>query len=257
MTTELWSALAAALLAAAAASSGLALFGVRGPWRRTLVAARAASLVLLAVALGLAISAQGEPSPFDLRQLALALGLAMIIASLGLAWRRDTDGAGPVQDLVAGSLVLAAGLAIRPGGTPLTCAQRSLPFAAYWGLLILGAGALLLAGSTVLDLGLAAIVRRGERRLPPADAAFLGLVAVGGGLAISAWWSWRTMGSLLSGDARQVWLAATWLVASMGLLAWPLERQGRRAAAILALVAAVMALVGLLAIPELQRMWGL
>jgi len=264
MMIELWAALAAGLLVAAAVSSGLGLFGARAPWRRMPGVIRAASLVPLAVALGLAIVAQGEPSPFDLRQLALALGLAMVLAGLGLAWRQGTAGGGPVQDLVAASLVLAAVLAIRPGGTPLACAQRTLPFAAYWGLFGLGGGALLLAGSTALDLGLAAIVPDGGRRQLPADAyrqladaAFLGLIAIGGGLAISAWWSWRTLGSLLSGDPRQAWLAATWLVVSMGLLAWPLEHRGRRAAAALVLVTAAMALVGLLAVPELQQMWGL
>jgi hypothetical protein len=90
-----------------------------------------------------------------------------------------------------------------------------------------------------------------------ADATFLGLAAVGAGLAISIWWSWRTAGGLLSGDPRQTWLGATWLVAGMSLLAWPLERRGQRIAAALALVAAVMALLGLLAIPELQQLWGL
>jgi len=228
------------------------------------MAARAASLLPLAAALGLAVLAHGEPSPFDLRQLALGLGLALVLAGLALAWRHGTAGAGPVQDLVALSLVLAAVLAIRPGGTLLTCVQRSLPFGAYWGLFVLGSGGLLLAGGTALDLGLAALVPGSERRLPRTDAyrqlagaAFLGLAAVGGGLAISACWSWRMAGSLLSGDPRQTWLGATWLVAGMGLLAWPLERRGPRVAAVLAVVAAVMALVGLLAIPELQRLWGL
>lgn len=264
MTTELWSALAALLLAAAAVSSGLALLGAAGPWRRILVVARAVSLLPLAVALALAVTAQGELSPFDLRQLALALGLAMVLAGLGFAWRHDTAGSGPVQDLVALGLVLAAVLAIRPGATPLTCVQRSLPFAAYWGLFVLGSGGLLLAGGTALDLGLAAVVPGSEQRVSQtgayrqlAGATFLGLVALGGGLALSALWSWQMAASLLSRDPRQTWLGATWLVAGMALLTWPLERPSPRVAAAMTVVAAAMALVGLLAVPELWQLWGL
>lgn len=260
MTIELWAALAAVLLTAAAAvSSSLALLGMRGPWRRVVVAARAVSLIPLA----LAITAHGEPSPFDLRQLTLGLGLAMPLIGLGLAWRHGTAGAGPVHDVVVLSLVLAAILAIHPGGSPLNCVQRSFPFWSYWGLFVLGSGSILLAGSTALDLALGAIVPGGERRAPRADsyrlladAAIAALVAVGGGLVINAWWSWHTTGSPLGGDPRQTWMGATWLVAGMSLLAWQLERRGARIAAVLVVVAAVMALVGLLAVPDLQRLWS-
>lgn len=262
MTIELWATLAALLLAAA--SSSPILLGVRGPWRRVVVAARATSLVPLALALGLAVAAHGQPSPFDLRQLALGLGLAMPLIGLALAWRHGAAGAGPVHDLVVLGLVLAAIGAIRPGGVALNCVEHSLPFWSYWGLFVLGAGSMLVAGSAALDLALAAIAPVGQRHTPRADsyrlladAAFVSLVAVGAGLVISTWWSWHTTGSLLSGDPRQTWMGATWLAAGMSLLAWPLERRGARIAAALAVVAAVMALVGLLAVPDLQRLWSM
>jgi hypothetical protein len=264
MTVELWAALAALCFSAAALSSGLARIGQRGAWRRLVVPARAAGLIALAIAVALAIGVHGEPSPFDLRQVALGLGLAASAAGFGLAWRHGVAGAGPVQDLVMVGLVLVAILAIRPGGSALNCMQRWLPFWLYWGLFVLGAGELLLAGSVAWDLALEAIwpgdrrwaVRANAHRLLT-DAMAGALVTLGGGLTISVWWSWRTMGSLSGGDSRQIWMGATWLVGSMSLLAWQSERRGARIAAALAFLAALMALFGLLAVPDLQRLWSL
>ncbi len=264
MTVELWGALAALFFAAAGVTSGLARFEQRRFWRRMVVPARAAGLIALTVSLALAVADQGEPSPFDLRQVALGLGLAASATGLVLAWRHGVAGAGPVQDLVIMSLVLAAILAIRPGGSSLSCVQQWLPFWVYWGLFVLGAGGLLLAGSGAMDLALEAIrpreqrwAARAETHRLLADAILGALLALGGGLAISIWWSWHTMGSLSSGDPRQTWMGATWVVGSMSLLAWPSERRGARAAAILAFLAAAMAVFGLLAIPDLQRLWSL
>jgi hypothetical protein len=264
MTVELCAALAALLSAVAAASSGLAHSDVKGPWRRLVLPARAAGLVPLAVALALTIIAHGEPSPFDLRQVALGLGSVTLIIGLVLAWRRGVAGTGPVQDLLMMSLVLVAILAIQPGGSLLACEQHWLPFWIYWVLFLLGVGGTLSAGSVALDLALEAIwpgeqrwaVRTDAHRLL-VDATGWALVSLGAGLSLSLWWSWRTMGNLFGGDARQTWLGATWLVVATSLLAWRSERRGAQIAAVLSILAASMALFGLLAIPDLLRLWSL
>lgn len=264
MIVEVWAALAALLFVVAAVSSGLARSELKGPWRRTVLPARAAGLVLLAIALILVTIAHGEPSPFDLRQVALGLGLATSALGLGLAWRHGVARTGPVQDLAMVALVLVTILAIRPGGPLLGCEEHWLPFWIYWGLFLLGAGGTLLAGSVALDLALEAIWPGEQRWNARTDAYRLltaatgwALVILGGGLSLSLWWSWRTMGSLTGGDARQTWLGATWLVVSMSLVAWQSERRGARIAAALSILAASMALFGLLAIPDLQRLWSL
>jgi hypothetical protein len=123
---------------------------------------------------------------------------------------------------------------------------------------------MLLAGSVALDLAVEAIWpaaqgwtgRAGVHRLL-AEATLGASVALGGGLAISVWWSWYTIGSLSGGDPRQTWMGATWLVLSMSLLGWQSERRGVRTAAVLACLAAAMALFGLLAVPDLQRLSNL
>ena len=260
MRIELWAGLAAFFFALAGVGGGLQRFGIRGPWRWLTLAARAAGLVFLAVDLSLVVVAHGEPSPFDLQQLALALALALSGISLALTLRRGA--AGLVQDLLVLALVLAAMLAIRPGGPLLSCLQRSPVFLSYWGLFVLGSGSALLAGSAALDLALQAALPGGESPSPAglrgllAGATLGALVTLGAGLTTSLWWAWHMLGSLSDGDPRQVWLAATWLVAGSSLLAWQWERHSVRLAAGLALLAAVMALFGLLAIPELQRLWS-
>ncbi len=263
MKIELWAALAALLYAAAAVSSGLARSKRQGAWRRVALATRIAGLVPLAVALTVAIMDHGEPSPYDLRQLALWLGLAASLVGLALPWRQGNTEAGPVQDVVLLSLLVAALLVIRPGGRPLTCVERWFPFWTYWGLFLLGSGSILVAGSAALDLALGAFLpgdqlwttRAGSYRLL-ANATLGSLVALGGGLTLAVWWAWRTAGSLSAGDPRPTWMGATWLLVGMSLLAWQLQRRGARIAAILAIVAAAMALFGLLAVLDLQRLWG-
>jgi hypothetical protein len=264
MIVEVWAALAALLFAVAAASSGLAHSGLKGRWHRMVLPARAAGLVLLTIALILAIMAHGEPSPFDLRQVALGLGLGTSALGLGLAWRHRVVGTGPVQDLAVVGLALVTILAIHPGGPLLSCEEQWLPFWVYWGLFLLGAGGTLLAGCVALDLALEAIWPGEQRRTartdahrPLTDATGWALIVLGDGLSLSLWWSWRTMGDLSGGDARQTWLGATWLVVSMSLMAWQSERRGARVAAALSILAASMALFGLLAVPDLQRLWSL
>jgi hypothetical protein len=264
MMVEVWAALSALFFAAAAVTRGLEHSELQGPWRRIVLPARAAGLVAVAAALALTVMAHGEPSPFDLRQVALGLGLATSAVGLCTTWRKDAPAIGPVRDLFLVSLILAAILAIQPGGALLRCAERCVSFGVYWGLFVLGSGGALFAGSVTLDLALDSIWPKGHRWMARAEAYRLltgvtlgALVILGIGLSLSVWWSWRAMGSLSGGDPRQTWMGATWLVLSMSLLAWQSERRGARVAGALAVLAASMVLFGLLALPDLQRLWGL
>lgn len=263
MTTELLTLLGAMLFAAAAVSGGLAHFGHQRPWRRVVLASRIAGLVPLSLALTMTVAAHGGPSPYDLRQMALGLGLATVLVGLALAWRHGAAAVGPVLDLIVLGLVLAGLLVIQPGGPALDCVERWFPFWTYWGLFLLGSGSTLAAGSAALDLMLGTLLpgdrlwtARASSHRVLANATLGTLVILGGGLALAAWWSWRSGSSLAAGDPRQTWMGATWLAAAMSLLAWQLERRGERTATALAVLAAAMALFGLLALPDLQRLWS-
>jgi hypothetical protein len=260
MTIDSWAILAAALMALAAGFSGLILLEIRGPWRWLAVVARLAGVVILALALMASAEARGEWSPFDLQQVALALALAAVALGLLLTWLRRIQEAGLVLDLAVLVLVLLAAFAIYQGGPRLSCDQRSLLFGVRWALFLLGAGGALIMGTLALTLVLAiALPGRaspGPLRRLLADATFSTLLALGLGLVASVCWSWRAAGSLGGGDARLGWMAATWLVAGMSLLAWQMERRAGRWATALAAMAAAIALVGLLVVPDLMRLWG-
>jgi hypothetical protein len=268
MTLEVWLALGAAgLLAVAALVQGVAFW--RGWASGNLVAAgvRVAAAVALAVALVLAAGAHGQWSPIDLRQVVLGLALAALLVQLVLAWRIRSPGVSLVVDLVALSLILVGTLAVGPGGPPLNCIQRAVPFQVQWVLLIVGAAAALVAGSTGLALalylwlsrrrGLFPFVRRSDLYVSLKEATRLALVTLWGGLAVGAWWAWQALGALSSGDAREGWMAIACLVAAASLLAWRLERRAARWAAVLAVAAAAAALFGLLAVNDLRMLWGL
>jgi hypothetical protein len=129
------------------------------------------------------------------------------------------------------------------------------------GLVLVAAGALLLAGGAGAILAIRALFvmlrmvpRHGVSQRGGLWAALhqllfhttaLGLVALGAGLVLSVWWSWRSLGTLTSGEQRAEWMAIIWLVAAMGLLA---RRTGQRWAlwtvglAILAAALVVLAL---------------
>jgi hypothetical protein len=256
MTPEIWVALAAFLLAVAAIAGGLVTFKVRGRWGLVVIGARAAAAMVLAVALIYAVITQGEWTPLDAGQMVLGLLLAMLAIHLALAWRLRIGDTGPAVDVVALVLLLGGALTIQPEPIVLSCFQRALPYQVQWGLLLLGGGSVLVAGNAGLMAALHRISRsRGWNvQLPDraelygllTQAIFLALVALGGGLTVSVWWSWRTVGVLTAGDPRVIWLVVVWLIAGMSLLAWKLEAHRERWVAGLATLAAVIVLLGLL-----------
>jgi hypothetical protein len=259
MTIEFWLLLGAiALLAVATVIRGVALFKGQGWWDPVAVGARLGASVVLVVVLILSISVQGGWSPFDLRQVVLGLALATVCVHLGLLWRGGVDGAGPVVDLLVLILLLLEAFVIRPVASVLACPEPMTAVYVQWSLFLLGIGSAVVAGSASLLLVLRGlgVVRRLDLQLPTgADlyvflrwATALALVAVGGGLAVSAWWAWRSVGSLTSGDPREVWMASVWLVIGMSLLSWELERRPGRWAAALALVAATAGIFFLVAL---------
>jgi hypothetical protein len=256
MTPEIWVAIAAALLAIASVAGGLAMFAVRGPWDAVTIGARVAAVAALVVALVAAAIVQHQWTAAEPQQAMLSLIVAMLAVHLVLAWRLGTGSAGPVVDVVALVLSLASVIAIRPGAPWLTCVQHAPLFQAQWVLFSLGGGSVLVAGSAGLMLAMRkGLAGRGwDLRLPGrvplydllTQATFLALVALGGGLTISAWWAWRTSGMLAGGNPREAWMAVTWLIAAMSLLAWQLDGRRGRWAAGLVLLAAAAVLVGLL-----------
>lgn len=268
MALEAWVALSAGiLLAVTIVAQGLALSRVRGRWDLVAIGTSVGAAVLLATTLILTVREHERWSPFDLQQMALSLALMTLIIHLVLAWRAGTIKTGLVVDLVVLVLALMVVIAIRPGGSPLNCIQRAFPFQLQWILFLLGAGGATVAGGTALMLALRIwLVERGSalrlpRRVdfyvPLKQAARLVLAALGSGLVVGSWWAWQTMGVLTSGDPREEWMAVTWLVAALSLLAWRLEKWAGRWAAGLAVVAAIVALFGLLILLDMRRLLGL
>jgi len=258
MATEMWAvATAAVLLAAAAGFSAAALAGKGRPWLPLSATARGGSIVALGVALYLATTGRGGWSPLDLWQVTVSLSLATVAAHLALSWALGAGAGVPIADAVAAVLAVMAWLAIRPGGEDLGCIQRALPYRAEWILFLAGSGAALVAGSAglaaVLPWHLAGV---GARRLL-AGGGFLAILAVGAGAVAGLWWTWQSTGTLQAADARESWMAVVWLLAAMSVAGWQLERGADRWAAGLALVAGSAAILGLLALPDLQRLMGL
>jgi len=175
---------------------------------------------------------------------------------LVLAWRVGAGSAGPVVDIVALALSLLIVIVFEGSAQGLACGPQSPLPQATWVLFSLGGGSVLVAGSAgllVAVLGL--LVWRGmvpglRGRIVVYDllaqATLLGLVALGSGLIISAWWAWRTSGLLADGTPRQVWMAIAWLITAASLLAWQLDRRRAWWAAGLALAASAAALAGML-----------
>jgi hypothetical protein len=267
MVLETATALSAAgLLVVASVARGLAFLKGERLWRLFTVGARLAAAVALAVTLVLVARALGEWSPFQLQEVALGLALAALCSHLVLTRRCGMDGAGPAADLFSCALIVWSAWAVRPGGPLLALAQRAVAFGVGWLLLVIGGGSAIVAGSTSLMLGLRVLRPGGSPsvRLPPVadfyaflrNATALVVIALGAGLVVSLWWSWRTLGSASSGDPREAWLAGTWLLAGASLLAWQLKRRAGRWAAGLAGAAAVFAIVGLLAVAESSQVLG-
>lgn len=266
MTPERWLALAAGgLLTVATVGSGLALRSDRRRGKMLAVGARLAALAALLAALVLAAARSGGWSPFDLQQAALGWVLATVTIQLALTWRLGADGAGPVVDLVALALTLTVAFIIWPGAQPTTCTQDSSLLLVQWASLLVGAGAVVVAGSAGLTLALYAALAGRDWRLPRRSrpravlkqATELALVALGLGLTVGAWWSWWATGALAGGDPRVTWLAATWLLSAMSLLAWRLDHRPVRWAAGLAVAAAAAAGFGLLVVTDLTHLLGM
>jgi len=245
-----WLVLGSALLLALAAVAR-----VLG-WDLVAVGSRAGAAAVLVAALILSILNNGGWSPFVLGQLSLCLALAMLLSDLVLVWRLGVDGASPVVDVLA-LFVLFMGVWVVGFDAPaLTCSQQSPPFYAQWVLFLFGVGAVLVSGSAGLLLYLRVLLVRGgwAGGLPPGHdlqaflrhSSALALVALGAGLTVGVWWAWQEMGSLYGGDPREIWMASTWLASVMSLLSWQIGKRSGLWAAGLAIVAAIIGLVGLL-----------
>lgn len=270
MATEIWLALGAGgllVLAVVAQASALSRGSGTRPWTAVAAGARVGAVLLLAAALITSGIATGEWLPFDSARVALSLALTMLIIDLLLAWRLGVDGGGPLLDLVSLALISLGAFALHPPGPPLTCAQQATPFRIEWILLLLGAGATLVAGCGGLMLALYAVLDwLGWGVWAPdwdrvygflKQATMLSLVLLGAGLTVGVWWAWRTGALLIGDDPRLGWLAVTWLVAATSLLAWRLGRRAGRWAAVLAVLAGATAIFGLLVAPELVRvLWA-
>ena len=267
MTPEIWGTVATILLVIAAVTSGIGLFRVQRPWVTVAALARATGAASAAIALALAVLAQGAWSPAEMRPEMLSLVLAMLCIQMIFSWQLGIRSTGPVSDLGAVALILLGLFVNWPASQPPTCAQRSVAFGAQWVLFLLGSGSILVAGSASLMLALRkGLFTWGKRpRLPAheelysllAQASSLALVALGSGLIVSMWWAWRTMGTLASGDPREVWLAIAWLAAAMSQLAWHLEGHRGRWVAGLAFVAASCVVFCLVSLAQIQSLLGI
>jgi len=264
MTAEIWELASVLLLAVAIAGGTLAFFVSHSRWRLIATGARLGALGALIGALVFSMVAQGQWSPFNLHQLAVSLAIASLAAGLILVRAWDLMTPDPVLDASILAIVLTAMLTIRPGGPVLDCAQRDILFGGQWVLFVLGAGSAIMAASTALAWTLRRISRlealrwtsSGDPSRPLLEAVLVALLSLGAGLVLSVLWAWQTYGSLSTGDPRQGWMAGAWLVAAMSLVACQLERRNRVWASVLAGIAGAAVLFGLLAILDLQRLWG-
>lgn len=265
MTIELWLAVgAAALLVVAGAARVAALRTGSRRGNSVALGARLAAAAVLLASLVVAALTRGGWSALDLQQVALGLAEAATIIHLAIGLRSKEKAGNPVADMVALTLVLIAVLAIRPGVPPTACIHHTLMVQVQWIAFLLAGGAIIVAASAGLMLALAAALAGRGWALPRRDALHTelkestkaGLVILSIALTLTAVWSWRTMGALTSGDPRETWMAATWLIAAMSVQAWHLPSRPARWAACLAVAAAGIALFALLALPDLVRVIG-
>ena len=271
MSPETWAlAVAAVLLTAAVVVEVTVLMtGSPGAGRRLLpglwlAAAAAAALV---AALVLAVADRQAWSPFDLQQIAISVATATEVIYLALAVGLRVSGGGLPVGLTVLALTVFAWLGIGPGGSAPDAIQRGLAVQSQWVCFIAGSGSAIVAGCAGLALAVRAwLIGRGRELAWPrrADlhrllnvAAWLAAVALAAGLAVGTWWAWQATGSPGTGDPRVAWLAAAWLVALMSVWTYRLgERSGRWAAGF-SVVAAALAIAGLLAVTDLRLILGL
>jgi len=266
MTIEIWLALGAAAMLAAA--SIVRVWALRtGSERQNLVAwgARLAAAAILFASLILASAPRGGWSAFDLQQVALGLALAVTVIHLALNWRPADRGGNPLADVMVLLILLITALAIQPGVPPADCIHHTSMIQAQWIIHLLGSSAIITAGCAGLMLALAAALAGRGWVLPPRvnlhaqikEPTAAGLILLGAGIVLNAGWSWRAMGSLTSGDPRETWMIVIWLLAAMSLQAWQLGGKAARWAAGLAIAATAAVLFALLALPDLSRLLGI
>ena len=263
---DMWSLVAALSLGAGAIVGGLAAFRKEQLWARLFVAVRVASVAALAVALAGRVLTLGWWSAYDWEMSLLTLGLSLLIVHSVLAWFLKVENPGPLVELVGLGLLLTILVGASVGVPILTCPQWLAPFQIQWILFLLGGGSLLASGCMGLTVILYRAVQRSGRSLylaPSEDlyallvrAAMLALVALGSGLTVSLWWAWHTLGTLTGGDPRAEWMALTWLLTAMSLLAGQLDRHRRSWVIALAVIAASNLLFGWLFLVGVQDLLG-
>lgn len=266
MMADVWTIVAAVSLAVGAIAGGLAVLWGGRVWARVFVAVRATSMVALTVAILGRVITLGQWSPYDQGLGLLGLVLAMLLVHSLLAWLLKVEIPVPLVEL-AGLGLLLAGAAGLPAGAPLlACPQTVMPVQIQWVLFLLGGGSLLTAGCMGLTvvLGRAAFSRGRDLHQAASEdlvallvrATMLALVALGSGLIVGLWWAWQTLGTQTSGDPRAEWMAVTWLLAAMSLLAGQLERHTRWWVIGLAVLAASNMLFGWLLLVGVQDLLG-
>ena len=258
----IWLGLAAFLLAVAVVGNSLSLVRAKGRWIVVAAGTAAAAAIALTVALvvhGLSPSQTLAPRAslaLDPQQVLLGLVLAMLLAQLILAWRLQVEAASLVVDLAALILVLIAAFLPQAGESGLYCQQAALPTYFQWVWILVGAGGLAVAGSAGLTLALrAGLAQRGPsvhwpRRIDlhalVKRATALALFSLGFGLAVHLLGAWRLVGASTFLEPPAGWTLVALLVAAMSYLARRIQGRWGRWTAGLAMVAALVAFLGLL-----------
>ncbi len=263
MAIESWLALGAGfLLAAGIAIQGLVMVRLLVYPALGIGGIRVAAAVLLAVAWSLAARSWGQWIPYDPKQATLGLAFGTLAVLLALeAWLRVV-GAGWVTDILVLALSIVA-ITVKSGAGQLVLVNQATAFYLQWCLLLVGTGAVTVAGGTGLVLALRAAIseRSPNLRLPqPAglytllrQGAALAWLALGSGVLLATWRAWRATWSLAGSAMHEGWMAAVWLIVGAGLLSWGLGKRAWQWAACLALLATTLAIIGMLAVPGLLR----
>lgn len=263
MATSGWLALGAGLLLAAGIMIRLLVVVARTARPAlSITGIRVAASLLLGVAWVLAARSSGQWTPFDARQATLGLALSILVFVLALgAWLRGS-GAGSVTDAFV--LVLSiVGVAVGPGSNQPPLLHPGPADYLQWSVFLAGTGAVTVAGGTGLELALRGVMSRrrpDSRQPPPADlsnllrqALQLAWLALGSGVLLATWRSWRATWSLEAGTMHESWMAAVWIIVGTSLLSWSLGRRAPQWASGLAVLAAALAVIGMLAVPGLLQ----
>jgi hypothetical protein len=261
--------LAGLLLLASAVAGFLVLFSVEAPWKLIGFGAKIAAVLVLVVAMVLvrSLSWQGQPSwPHGFLHPAWCLALATLVVDLVFAWRIGADAASPFVDLVSGFLVLGGTLSVQSGAPAIEPAGIGTMNTFESVLITLGFGALVVAGGAGLALGLRRFLKERTDRLRWTrwlslhlflkHSLALASVVLGAGLLVGMWLSWQTTGLLLGSSAHEGWAAGAALTAAMGLVARRMGKWWGPWTAGLAVLAALMAISGMLAMTDVSSILG-